>query len=408
MISFEEAQKIVLDQTIELEAVETELLNALGLILAEDIVSPEKIPPFDNSAMDGFAVVAGDTAAASSETPAHLIVLEDEPAGTVSTKRVTSGTAVRIMTGAPIPKGADAVVKVEDTEGSRDLIEVLHPAEEGENVRRAGEDVGLGETVLRKGALLGPAEIGLLASLGKSRVKVFRPAKAAIITTGDELLEIDQPLVPGKIRNSNAYALEAQVREIHAEPVGLGIVEDTKEAVTARIREGLEKADVVLTTGGVSVGEYDVVKDVMTSMGASLKFWKVAQKPGKPLAFWTIEGKLVFGLPGNPVASMVCFEEYVRPAIRMMMGHQKLFRPEADAILREDIKKKPGRLHFVRVKLESEDGQQYYVSSTGPQGSGILKSMALADGLALVPVEVSLIRAGERIKVHLIGMPEDH
>lgn len=407
MISFEEARQIVLDHTIELEAAEIKLLKALGLVLAEDIISREKIPPFDNSAMDGFAVIARDTVAASPENPVELTVLEDEPAGKVSAKRVTSGATVRIMTGAPIPEGADAVVKVEDTGGSGSLIKVLHPTKEGENIRRAGEDISLGETVLRRGSLFGPAEIGLLASLGKPRVKVFRPAKVAIITTGDELLEIDQPLVPGKIRNSNAYALEAQVREIHAEPVSLGIVEDTKEAVTARISEGIQKADVILTTGGVSVGEYDVVKDVMTSMGASLKFWKVAQKPGKPLAFWTLKDRLVFGLPGNPVATMVCFEEYVRPALRKMMGHQKLFRPETEAILREDIKKKPGRLHFVRVRLVHEDGQ-YYASSTGPQGSGILKSMVLADGLALVPPEASFIKAGERIKVHLIGMPEDH
>jgi molybdopterin molybdotransferase len=407
MISFEEARQIVLDHAGELEPVKMELLNTLGLVLAEDVISPEKIPPFDNSAMDGFAVIARDTVAVSPENPVELTVLEDEPAGKVSTKRVISGTTVRIMTGAPIPEGADAVVKVEDTEGSGKLIKVLHPTKEGENIRRAGEDISLGETVLRRGSLFGPAEIGLLASLGKPRVKVFRPARVAIITTGDELLEIDQPLAPGKIRNSNAYALEAQVREIQAEPVPLGIVEDTKEAVTAKISEGLKKADVILTTGGVSVGEYDVVKDVMDSMGASLKFWKVAQKPGKPLAFWILKGKLVFGLPGNPVASMVCFEEYVRPAVRKMMGHQKLFRPEAEAILREDIKKKPGRLHFVRVKLMHEDGQ-YYASSTGPQGSGILKSMALADGLALVPPEATLLKAGDRVRVHLIGLPEDH
>jgi len=229
----------------------------------------------------------------------------------------------------------------------------------------------------------------------------------AILTTGDELVEVDEPIAPGKIRDSNGYALYAQAKACGAKPIMLGIARDTKGEVRAKIDEGLDVADVVLTTGGVSVGEYDVVKDVLADLGAELKFWRVAQKPGKPLAFWILRDKLVFGLPGNPVAVMVSFEEYVRPALLKMMGRTKLFRPEVEAYLTHDIKKKPGRVHFVRVKVEKRDGD-YYVASTGPQGSGILKSMSLADGLALIPPEANLVKAGEKVRVHLIDMPEDH
>lgn len=408
MISFEEAQRIVLDSTKRLGKVRAPLTGALGLVLAEDIVSKEKIPPFDNSAMDGFAVISQDTAQASAEQPASLRVLDDEPAGKVSKRKVTRGTAIRIMTGAPVPTGADAVVKVEDTKAvAASLVMVLRPVKKGENIRQAGEDINAGEVVMPAGTALRASEIGLLASLGRSTVNVFRMPKVAIITTGDELVEIDKSLKLGKIRNSNAYSLYAQVLQAKAEPVHLGIVPDIRQALTAKLTEALKKADVILTTGGVSVGEYDVVKDVLASMGASLKFWKVAQKPGKPFAFWIFDGKLVFGLPGNPVATMVCFEQYVRPALRKMMGHLKLFRPVVEAILEEDVKKKPGRLHFVRVILDKR-GPNYHASTTGPQGSGILKSMVLANGLALVPADTTLLRAGEKVMVQMIDLPEDH
>lgn len=408
MISVEEAQKIVLESARRLGKAKVSLTEALGLVLAEDIVSKEKIPPFDNSAMDGFALIAQDTAQASVKQPVALKILDDEPAGRVSKRKITPGTAIRIMTGAPIPKGADAVVKVEDTKVvAAEAVMVLRPVKKEENIRRAGEDINAGEMVMLAGTALRAPEIGLLASLGKSAVKVFRMPKVAIITTGDELVEVGKPLKQGKIRNSNAYSLYAQVLQAKAEPIHLGIVPDIKQALTAKLTEALKKADVILTTGGVSVGEYDVVKDVLASMGASLKFWKVAQKPGKPFAFWTLKGKLVFGLPGNPVATMVCFEQYVRPSLRKMMGHLKLFRPVVEAMLEEDVKKKPGRLHFVRVILDKK-GPNYYASTTGPQGSGILKSMVLANGLALVPADTTLLRAGERVMVQMIDCPEDH
>lgn len=413
MISTAEALEIILSKTKRLEAASVPLTESLGKVLAEDIVSDDNIPPFANSAMDGYAVVAADTAIASEEEPVELKVLEDQPAGTVATQSVTGGTAIRIMTGAPLPDGADAVVQVENTISGKDervrhgFAKILKPVKAAENVRKAGEDVKRGETVLKAGAELGPAALGLLASLGHPEVRVFRQVRVAIITTGDELLEVDQPLEPGKIRNSNAYSLYAQVVQAGAIPLKSGISVDTKDALTRLLKKAFSEADVVLTTGGVSVGDYDLVKDVLEEVGAKQEFWRVAQKPGKPFGFWTYGTKSIFGLPGNPVATMVCFEEYVRPAIKKMMGAGKLFRPEVEAFAENDIKKKPGRLHFIRV-IVSKRGVGYYASSTGPQGSGILRSMVLANGLALIPADSTFVKAGEKVKVHLTDQPEDH
>ncbi len=425
VINPKEALDIVLKTVGRLETEATPLEQALGLVLAEDIVSRDNIPPFDNSAMDGYAVRWEDVAEAGPDYPVTLDVIDDIKAGDASEKEIMPGTAARIMTGAQMPPGADTVVRVEDTTtdggGARDAFKTVTAGDGGAikpvtitakvkekgNVRGAGEDVAAGEKVIESGRELKPAEIGLLASLGFPEVKTVRMAKIAIVTTGDELLEVGQPLEPGKIRNSNAYSLAAQITEAGAIPIRLGIASDTKEATKKLFTEALGRADIVLTTGGVSVGKYDVVKDVLDEMGAEQKFWKIAQKPGHPLGFWVLNGRYVFGLPGNPVATMVCFEEYVRPAVRKMMGRMRLFRPEVQAILTSDIRKRPGRLHYIRVRVRKKNGD-YYAESTGPQGSGILKSMVLADGLALIPAETESVKAGERIQTRLITQPEDH
>ncbi len=424
MITPKEALDIILETVGPLESEATPLEDALGLVLAEDIISRDNIPPFNNSAMDGYAVRSEDVAAAAPDNPVTLEVVDDIKAGDVSAKVISQGTAARIMTGAQLPAGADTVVRVEDTttdgDGARESFKTEEAGETslkpvriaakvkgGGNVRYAGEDVAAGEQVIDSGRELKPAEIGLLASLGFPEVKAVRRARIAIVTTGDELLEVAQPLEPGKIRNSNAYSLAAQVTEAGGVPIRLGIASDTKEAARKLFSEALDKADIVLTTGGVSVGKYDVVKDVLDEMGAEQKFWKVAQKPGHPLGFWVLKGRYIFGLPGNPVATMVCFEEYVRPAVRKMMGRANLFRPEARAILESDIRKRPGRLHFIRVQVTKKNGD-YYAASTGPQGSGILKSMVLADGLALLPADVESLKAGDQVLTHLITQPEDH
>ncbi|MFA5867223.1 MAG: gephyrin-like molybdotransferase Glp [Actinomycetota bacterium] len=424
MLNPKEALDIVLATVETLETEATPLEQALGLVLAEDIISRDDIPPFDNSAMDGYAVRWEDVAEAAADHPVTLDVIDDIKAGDTPLKEIMPGAAARIMTGAQMPVGADTVVRVEDTTtddgGAREAFEtdesdgssfkpvtITVKVKSKGNVRRAGEDVATGEKVIDAGRELKPAEIGLLASLGFPEVQTVRRARIAIVTTGDELLEVGQPLEPGKIRNSNAYSLAAQITEAGAIPIRLGIASDTKEAARKLFTEALDQADIVLTTGGVSVGKYDVVKDVLDEMGAEQKFWKIAQKPGHPLGFWVLNGRYVFGLPGNPVATMVCFEEYVRPAIRKMMGRTYLFRPEVQAILTSDIRKRPGRLHYIRVRVQKKNGD-YYAESTGPQGSGILKSMVLADGLALIPPEIESVKAGERVRTRLISQPEDH
>lgn len=406
MIEVEEAKKIVLDSAKVLPPVETALMESLGLVLAEDVVSDLDIPPFDNSAMDGFALISSDTVEATDSRPAVLRIIETIQAGKVPQQTVSSGRAVKIMTGAPLPTGADAVIQVEHTREADGKVKVLRPVKPEENIRRAGEDMAKDTVAITGGTLIRPAEVGLLASLGKARAKVYPRPRVAILSTGEELVEIDEPLEPGKIRNSNTYSLIAQVLACGARPVPLGIAKDTIDDTTAKVKEGLN-CEVLLATGGVSVGEYDFVKNVLEELGAELKFWSVAQKPGKPLAFWLLEGKPVFGLPGNPVATMVCFEEYVRPLLLKMMGRTKLFRPEVEAVLKEDIKKKPGRMHYVRVVVEQKEGA-YFVASTGPQGSGILSSMLLANGLVLIPKDTTLIKAGEKVKAHLIDLPENH
>lgn len=406
MIEPKEALEIVLKEAKVLPVKEVELLDSLGLVLAEDVISDVGIPPFDNSAMDGFAVVAKDTEGAKKERPTRLMMADTVTAGGTNKVMVVTGTAARIMTGATVPLFADSVIQKEDTEVDGELVCIFREVKPGENIRRAGEDIARGERVFESGTDIGPAEIGLLASLGRGRVKVFRRPTVAIMSTGSELVELGEPLEPGKIRNSNTYSLYAQVLACGAHPVSLGIACDDKETIREVLTKGAD-SDVIVTTGGVSVGDYDLVKDVMADLGAELRFWRVAQKPGKPLAFWNFEGRLIFGLPGNPVATMVCFEEYVRPALRKMMGKSRLFRPEVEATLEEEIKKKTGRLHYVRVRVEKRDGE-YRASSTGPQGSGILKSMSLANGLAIIPRDVSLVKAGEKVKVHLIDQMEDH
>ncbi len=405
MITFEEARKIVLDSVPALEVLEKPILEALSLVAAEEVTSTEQIPPFDNSAMDGYAVHVEDTVGATRENPATLRVLMDLPAGKYTDRSVGRGEAIRIMTGAPMPPGADTVVQVELTEkGSDDRVRILEQHEKGDNVRFAGEDVAVGQSVIRAGEEITPAKIGLLASIGRPKIKVIRRPVVAILATGDELLEAGEPLAPGKIRSSNSYTMISQTRMCCGEPLYLGIARDTIEDVRSHLQKGLS-ADVIVSSAGVSVGDYDYVKNGLEELGVKFLFTRVAIRPGMPTVFGLLRGKPVFGLPGNPVSSMVIFEELVRPALLKMMGRRRLFRPEVDAILEEDIKKKPERAHFLRAVVRKE-GSEYYASTTGPQGSGILLSMDLAKGLILFPRGEKLRKKGERVKVQLVDMPE--
>lgn len=404
MISVEEAREKILSHIELLETAKVPLLESVGHALAEDIISDINIPPFNNSAMDGFAVIALDVKGASKESPATLKVIEDLAAGYVSKNKVTSGTAIRIMTGAPVPEGADAVVMVEETESKDGQVRIYKEAVAGQNIRIAGEDVAQDETVLAIGKPIRASDIGLLASLGRAEITVRRKPKVAIVSTGDELVDIHQPLAPGKIRNSNAYALASLVTEAGGEAHIIGIAKDTVDDVTSKINEGLQTADMVITSGGVSVGDFDMVKDVLQEMG-EMVFWKVAMKPAKPLAFGVIKGKPIFGLPGNPSSSMISFEQFTRCSIKKMAGHTHIMRPTVTVITDADIKKKPGRRYFMRVKLYKK-GLNIYAGLSGAQGSGMIKTMTRAQALLIVPEDTGNVKAGSKLQAQLLYTDE--
>lgn len=417
MISVEDARDRILSFFDRLEPGEQSLADAMGQVLAEDVSAAADIPPLDNTAMDGYAVRAADTAGATESSPVRLRVIGELAAGYVFQGTVAPRTAVRIMTGAPIPLGADAVVPFEETDEAtsgpaHQFGEFAKPAEDvavvkaataGANVRRAGEDVVAGTVVLPAGTVLNAAQIGLLASLGKANARVYRRPVVAILSTGDELLEPGEPPAPGKIYDSNAYSLAAMVRENGGVPMRLGIASDTVDALTAKIRGGLD-ADMLITSAGVSRGDYDVVKDVLAREG-DVAFWTVRMRPGKPLAFGVFPsgGRRVphLGLPGNPVSSMVTFELFGRPAMYKMLGKSGWERPSVRAVAEERVENTDARRVFARAIVTRRDGR-YYASLTGPQGSGILTSMALANALAVVPEDVPAVEVGEEIECLLL------
>jgi molybdopterin molybdotransferase len=420
MISVEQAQERLLSHVSVLEKEEAPILDSLGQALAADVRSAINVPPLDNSAMDGYALRARDTAGAQPVSPRLLRVLDTVAAGSISDKAVTPGTAIRIMTGAPIPKGADSVVRFEDTDeaarrrgGSISEIGICVEAERGQNVRRAGEDIRQGTVALTAGTLIRPAEVGVLASLGMSMVPVIRRPVIAIVATGNELVEVGKPLPPGKIYNSNSYSVAALVSRYGGIPQVLGIALDSKDSLAAALRSGLD-ADMLITSGGVSKGDYDIVKDVLAEEG-EIGFWTVRMKPGKPLAFGTIKGvdktgasRTIphLGLPGNPVSSMVTFEMFARPAILKMMGKKNLEKPTIEAKLEDPIRNSDGRRVFTRAIVDKR-GDKYFARLTGPQGSGVLSSMSLANGLAIVPEDVAEAKPGDTIRVMMLDWNED-
>lgn len=401
MISFEEARECILEKVPQLQHERVFLSEALNRVLAEDVHAHRDQPPWDNTAVDGFAVQAEDTKGASEGSPKVLSVVETVPAGKMPTISISAGTAARIMTGAPMPDGADAVVMVEDAEQSGDKVEIRLAVETGDNVRLKGEDVTAGDVVLAQGTTLKAAHIGMLASLRRSQVRVSRKPVVGILSTGDEIAELDEPMSVETIPNVNSHAIAAQVVEAGGTPLLLGIAKDTPEAVRDGIREGLS-TDVLIISGGVSMGDFDFVKDVMSELGGGLDFWKVKIKPARPLAFGTISDVPVFGLPGNPVSSMVSFELFVRPFLRSAMKHQRIERPVIQAQLSETVRKKPGRRFFLRGVLEKTPNG-LTCRTTGPQGSGMLTSMVLADGLIDLPEEMDgPVEKGTTVNVLLL------
>jgi molybdenum cofactor synthesis domain-containing protein len=359
--------------------------DALGLVLATDIVAGEQVPPFANTAMDGYAVRAADTTGASDDAPVRLHVVGDLPAGHAPTVPVGPGEAIRIMTGAPIPTGADAIVMVERAErDGSDGVRIAVEVEPGQHVRAAGGDLDEGDAVFGPGTVLGPAHLGVLCSLGLTEVPAYPRVRVGVISTGDELQEGPVELAPGQIRDSNRPMLLALVAEAGAEPVDLGIGRDDEVAVTAMFRDAAVSCDAIITTGGVSVGDYDVVKAVLEQLG-TLEWWQVAIKPAKPFAFGRIDSTPIFGLPGNPVSSHVSFELFARPALRQMMGHAQVDRSVVRAVAGGALGRRPdGRVHLDRVRVTYEDGR-YVVVRSGAQASNVLSGMAAANGLALLP-----------------------
>jgi molybdopterin molybdotransferase len=423
MISVEEALAQILGKMHLLEEEEKPILEALGQVLSRDIASGIDVPQLTNSAMDGYAVRATDTKGATAGTPKVLKVIDTVAAGYVSRLNVTPGTAIRIMTGAPIPAGADAVVQFENTDEAERKgqspkkttgeIGVLEPVDLNMNVRLAGEDIKKGSVVFTKGTPVRPAAVGMLASIGIGKLWVTRRPIVAILSTGDELSDIGEPLPPGKIYNSNSYSIAALVLKYNGIPMLLGIGRDNEKDLTAKINQA-KSADMLITSGGVSMGDYDMVKNVLAKEG-EIGFWTVRMKPGKPLAFGIIRGKDKagnvreiphLGLPGNPVSSMVTFEIYVRPSIFKMMGKNRMNKPVIDAIMEDTAKNTDGRRFYTRAIISRRDGK-YYAHLTGDQGSGILTSMSLANGLAIVPEDVKKIGPGETIKVMMLDWDEE-
>lgn len=401
MIKVDDALRAILKDIKTLNSEELKLTAALGRVLTEDIYADADIPGFDNSAMDGYAVRSIDTAGVAKNSPQLLEVIEDLKAGDTPKKALKEHQAIRIMTGAPIPKGADSVIMVEDTEKEKpNKTRIFKEVNFGENIRKAGEDIKKNELVIPKGTLLKPSYIGILASLGRAKVRVTRRPRVAILATGDEVVDVDKKLEPGKVRSSNTYTLYGQILKCGGIPKNLGIARDKPSQLEKKIKQGLN-CDLILTSGGVSVGDYDLVKDILAKIGTNIRFWKVAMRPGKPLAFGTIKDKLIFGLPGNPVSSMVSFEIFVKPTILKMLGKKEDERKEVEAVLEEDIKKKSGFRYFLRANTQWQRGM-YFTKTTGPQGSGILKSMALANSLIILPEDKEFVKKGEKVTVRFL------
>jgi molybdopterin molybdotransferase len=388
VIPVAEALARIVDATPVLGTERVAMVDAAGRVAAEDVVASRLVPAAANSAMDGFAVRHADL----SSVPSRLRIVGVEPAGSVTDAVVGPGTAVKLFTGSVIPAGADTVVKVEDTEERDGHVTVRAAPRPRANVREAGEDVRPGQVVVGAGTSLGPADLGILASVGRATLVVHRRPRIAIVATGSELVELDETPGPGQVVNTNAYALAAAVREAGGVPIVFPIVRDRPEDLRTQLAEALA-SDVVLTTGGVSVGELDYVKDTLAALGVEQVFWKVAQKPGKPLAFGRRDGRLVFGLPGNPVSALVCFAVYVRPALRRMQGHRRIHLPAVSARLATTTRKAKGLTEFLRVRLA--DGPEGPVATPFPeQGSGVLTSLGAGAGLLVGPAEPAELPAG--------------
>ena len=407
MLTVPQASEQILAAITPLPIERVPLLDALGRVLAVPIVSPITLPPWTNSAMDGYAVRADDIEGVARQQPVILPVIETIPAGKFASRPLRPGEAFRIMTGAPLPEGADTVVRVEDTDAGVERVEIRDARDARRNIRPRGEDLAAGDIVLAAGELLSAAQIGVLASVGASSVDVYRRPRVAIIGSGDELVDLDrfhEALAGRKIVSSNSYTLHALVRSGGGEPLNLGVAEDTPVALRALL-ERTSGCDLILTSAGVSVGELDYTRLALEQLGADMRFWKVRMRPGAPLGFGMLRGIPWLGLPGNPVSAMVTFELFARPVLRRMLGHTRLFRRPVNVVLDEPVSIGARLTHFLRAIITPEADGRLHARLTGPQGSGILTSMSRANALLVVPEDRGTCKPGETL--HALPIVED-
>jgi molybdopterin molybdotransferase len=396
MPTFEDARQIIISSVAPFGVERVYLLESLGRITAENVAAPWNMPRYDNSAMDGYAVRSADC-----QPTNDLQITDYIPAGKSATKPVDPGCAIKIMTGAPIPANCDAVVPFEESAETNGRVQVKRSVVPGQHIRLTGEDVRCGEIFLPAGRLIRPPEINMLASFGNAFVSVYRRPRVAILSTGDELVELGEPLAVGQIINSNALSLAASVMKIGAIPVLLGIARDNSESHRKLLAEGLN-ADAMITSAGVSMGDRDFVRQTLEELGVKQLFWRVDVKPGGPTAFGMKDGKPVFSLPGNPVATMIIFEELVRPALLKMMGHKHPIKPFMSAVLQHEVRKKAGKTNFLRVRLSIADGK-YLAFDPGDQNTGMLKTTLLANAIAVLPAERTSFSLGDEVDVHILS-----
>jgi molybdopterin molybdotransferase len=398
-ISVDEAVDEILKSTRLLSCEKVFLYDAVNRVIAEDIVSSVNIPPLNNSAMDGYALKYEDTLTASKANPAKIKIVGEAPAGKIFDREIKKGETVKIMTGGVIPLGADAVLRREDVEEHERFIKIFSPVKKGQDIREKGEDIKENDIIVKRGFAVSSACVGVLASIGRSFVNVYRKPVVTVIVTGDEIADIDEPFSKGKIKNSNGFTLTSLLKAAGCFVRQTAIVKDNETALISAI-EANKNSDVILSTGGVSMGDYDFVKDVVSNQGFEPVFWKVRVKPGRPLFFARGDSCLYFGIPGNPVSVMTTFYNFVLPAIRKMQGFENVFFRETYAVLKESIKRKENRSEFIRGILEEANGE-LYVSATGPQGSGILTSMLAANCFIVFDEGRPLSEKGEKVRVRV-------
>ncbi|OGB90455.1 hypothetical protein A2625_00710 [candidate division WOR-1 bacterium RIFCSPHIGHO2_01_FULL_53_15] len=400
MLSISQARKIILNNTGETPAVTVDLMSAAGACLAKDIYSSLPIPLFDNSAMDGYAVRAGDLKGASQKNPIRLKIVEEIPAGYIPRKRVKRGEASLIMTGAMFPAGADTVVVVEATKREGKTVKIFCQAGKGENIRKKGEVIRGGERLLKAGALIRPPEAALLATVNKKTISVHRRPRVSLLSTGSEVVPLGRRLGPGQIVDSNRYGVMMQLKACGADVIDLGIVRDDRVAIKRKLVKGLRRADAIITIGGVSVGQWDFVKEIVEKLGR-LIFWKVRMKPGGPLTFGKIKDRLYFGLPGNPVSALVVFEQMVRPALLKLSGRRDHLKPVFSAVLEKDYHGQAGKVRLERIFLRYKN-DKYFARPVRSLGSGDLRSMTAANGLMIVPEHISRLRRGQKVTAQFL------